>query len=63
MKGLDGGTIIRAGKNTVGQIRGNMMDKSALKGFFLVSETREGGDHIVGMVLRLESSCEILGEN
>ena len=29
---------------------------------FLVSDTREGGDYIVGRVVRLRSSGEILGK-
>ena len=31
--------------------------------FFTVFDTRRGGDHIVGRVLSLESSGEILGTN
>ena len=60
MKGLDDGPIIRGGKNTVRQIRSNMMEKPRLNFFCLVSDTRGGGYHIVGRVVRLESSGEIL---
>ena len=37
MKELDAGLLIRGRKNTVRQIRSNMMEKSILKGFFSFS--------------------------
>ena len=45
MKGFDDGPIIRGGKNTVRQIRSNMMEKPRLNFFCLVSDTRGGGYH------------------
>ena len=37
--------------------------EQGLKGVFHVSGTNWGGDYIVGRVVRLESSGEILGDN
>ena len=39
------------------------MEKSRLKGIFLASDNRGGGDYTVGRVVRLERSGEILGAN
>ena len=39
------------------------MEKSRLKGLFHVSDTREGGDYILGSVVRLQISCKILVAN
>ena len=63
MKELDDNPIIRGGKNTIRQIGNNMMDKSRLECFFHVFDAREGGEHIVGRVVMLESLGEILGAN
>ena len=39
------------------------MEKPRLNGLFHVSDTRGGGDYILGKVVMLESSGEILVEN
>ena len=37
--------------------------ETVIEEFFLVSDTRGGGDYTVGRFVRLESSGEILGAN
>ena len=61
MKELDGGPIIRGKKNTVRLIRGNTMKKSRLQVFFMSLITLIL--QIVGRVVRLEISSEILEAN
>ena len=60
MKRLSGGSKIRVGRAPFDSI---MIEKLRLEGYFHVSDNRGRGDHIVGKVVRLESSCEISGEN
>ena len=40
MRGLDGGSIIRGGKNSVQHVRGNTIEKSRLEGAFHVNDTQ-----------------------
>ena len=61
VKELDGGPMIRGGKNTVQRIWSNMMEKSRLKCFSSSLQWR--GEHIAGSVVRSESSGEISGAN
>ena len=42
-------------------LRSDLMEVPRLKGTFHVSETSGGGDHIVGKVIKLNGSGEILG--
>ena len=63
MKAIDGGPIITGGKNTVRQTWSNNMEKLRWESFLLVSDTRAGGDHIMGRVVRFEISGDILGTN
>ena len=56
MKGHESGPIIRGKENTIQQILGNTIEEFKLKGVFHVSDTRGGGDYIVGRVAMLESS-------
>ena len=60
-KELDGGLIINGGKNIAVQILGITMEEPRLEGVFLVSDTRVRGNYIVGRVVRLQISGNILG--
>ena len=58
MKGLDGGPIIGGGRISL-----KRNGETDIEQFFHVSDARGVGDNIVGKVVRLESSGEILGGN